>query len=187
MEKHILELEASGDLHEDIEDKALELAIEETYQKNGQKWRPWAKNGRSIRMGEVILIVDSDTIVPEVPSILSKTYVPLLTIMARTVSVMQPASLLSALKLPLSNTNQTSCKSPTTTSKMVLRILPGGSTNVYLWVVLTVKSRPSLVTTLFCDGKLFKRSHSLTLMMVSRRFGLNPMSLRTSIWHFDFS
>ncbi|KAG5652362.1 hypothetical protein H0H81_005264 [Sphagnurus paluster] len=70
MEKHIIALEAAGDLpttadDESLEDRALALAIEETYQANGQKWRPWAKNARSIRMGEVILIVDSDTIVPE--------------------------------------------------------------------------------------------------------------------------
>ncbi|KAG6885801.1 hypothetical protein C0993_009561 [Termitomyces sp. T159_Od127] len=71
MEKHILALEASGmyDVNSDsdsLEDKALELAIEEIYQTNGQKWRPWAKNARSLRIGEIILIVDSDTIVPEV-------------------------------------------------------------------------------------------------------------------------
>ncbi|KAG6889283.1 hypothetical protein C0992_005759, partial [Termitomyces sp. T32_za158] len=71
MEKHILAIEASGmyDINSDsetLEDKALELAIEEVYQTNGQKWRPWAKNARSLRIGEIILIVDSDTIVPEV-------------------------------------------------------------------------------------------------------------------------
>ncbi|KAG6890188.1 hypothetical protein C0995_010893 [Termitomyces sp. Mi166 len=70
MEKHILALEASGmyDVNSEsnsLEDKALELAIEEVYQANGQKWRPWAKNARSLRIGEIILIVDSDTIVPE--------------------------------------------------------------------------------------------------------------------------
>ncbi|KAH0580446.1 hypothetical protein H2248_001947 [Termitomyces sp. 'cryptogamus'] len=70
MEKHILALEASGmyDVNSEsdsLEDKALELAIEEVYQENDQKWRPWAKNARSIRIGEIILIVDSDTIVPE--------------------------------------------------------------------------------------------------------------------------
>ena len=71
MEKHILALETSGmyDVNSEsdsLEDKALELAIEEVYQANDQKWRPWAKNARSIRIGEIILIVDSDTIVPEV-------------------------------------------------------------------------------------------------------------------------
>ncbi|RDB21975.1 hypothetical protein Hypma_011029 [Hypsizygus marmoreus] len=70
MEKHILALEASGHSQasgdfDSLEDKALELALEETYKANGEKWKPWAKNARSIRMGEIILIVDSDTIVPE--------------------------------------------------------------------------------------------------------------------------
>lgn len=71
MEKHLLVLEASAgggsDANgESLEDKALELAIEEIYQKNGQKWKPWANNARSLRVGDLILIVDSDTIVPEV-------------------------------------------------------------------------------------------------------------------------
>jgi hypothetical protein len=65
LEKILQQLEESGVAGEDedcLEDKALEMAIEETYQESGQKWRPWACNGKSIR----ILIVDSDTIVPEV-------------------------------------------------------------------------------------------------------------------------
>lgn len=68
MEKHIIALEASGQIGnaESLEERALELAIEEVYQANGQKWKPWANNARSIRVGDVILIVDSDTIVPEV-------------------------------------------------------------------------------------------------------------------------
>ena len=68
MEKHILALESAiPNLDEDdIEDKALEMAIEEVYETNGRKWKPWAKNARSIRMGEIILLVDSDTVVPEV-------------------------------------------------------------------------------------------------------------------------
>ncbi|KAJ4481261.1 glycosyl transferase family group 2-domain-containing protein [Lentinula aciculospora] len=48
-----------------LEDKALQMAIEELYETNGKKWKPWACNGRSLRVGDVILIVDSDTIVPE--------------------------------------------------------------------------------------------------------------------------
>jgi len=46
MKKHILELEVSGtpfNGHILLEDKALELAIEETYQATGWKWKPWAK------------------------------------------------------------------------------------------------------------------------------------------------
>ena len=70
MEKHILALESAGAPSnlddDDIEDKALEMAIEEVYEANGRKWKPWAKNARSIRMGDIILLVDSDTVVPEV-------------------------------------------------------------------------------------------------------------------------
>ena len=75
MEKHILELEAAAaaaatpseaaELEENLEDRALEMAVEETFEESGRRWRPWACNGKSLRMGELILIVDSDTIVPE--------------------------------------------------------------------------------------------------------------------------
>jgi len=76
MEEHIkrLELErAEKPVHseddemdgEELEEKALQLAIEEIYEECGKRWRPWACNARSLRMGEIILIVDSDTIVPE--------------------------------------------------------------------------------------------------------------------------
>lgn len=50
---------------EDLEEKALMLAIEEVYENSGRRWRPWAANGRACRVGEIILIVDSDTVVPE--------------------------------------------------------------------------------------------------------------------------
>ncbi|KAF5339551.1 hypothetical protein D9611_011423 [Ephemerocybe angulata] len=68
----------------DLEEKALSMAIEEVYDEHspstiggngggnggggepGVKWpRPWAANGRSCRIGEIVLIVDSDTLVPE--------------------------------------------------------------------------------------------------------------------------
>ncbi|GJJ11705.1 hypothetical protein Clacol_005941 [Clathrus columnatus] len=49
----------------DIEERALQLALEEVYEETGRRWMPWAANGRAIRVGEIILIVDSDTIVPE--------------------------------------------------------------------------------------------------------------------------
>ncbi|KAJ6567737.1 glycosyl transferase family group 2-domain-containing protein [Mycena vulgaris] len=50
---------------EDLEERALGLAIEEMYEETGRKYRPWAANGKSARLGEYVLIVDSDTIVPE--------------------------------------------------------------------------------------------------------------------------
>ncbi|KAH7912096.1 glycosyl transferase family group 2-domain-containing protein [Hygrophoropsis aurantiaca] len=72
LEKHMKALEiaeARGEIIEDgsecMEDKALGMAIEEVYEESGKKWRPWACNGRSLRVGEIILIVDADTIVPE--------------------------------------------------------------------------------------------------------------------------
>jgi hypothetical protein len=70
MEKHILALEASdykGELS--LEEQGLELAIEETYEATGKKWKPWANGARSLRIGDIILIVDSDTVVPEVSKV----------------------------------------------------------------------------------------------------------------------
>jgi hypothetical protein len=71
LEKHIIALEAANvtsplDDEDCLEDKALELAIDEVYEGTGSKWKPWAKNARSMRIGDIILIVDSDTVVPEV-------------------------------------------------------------------------------------------------------------------------
>ncbi|KAG7090061.1 hypothetical protein E1B28_011678 [Marasmius oreades] len=48
-----------------LEDKAMNLAIEEVYEENGKRWKAWACNGKSLRIGEIILIIDADTIVPE--------------------------------------------------------------------------------------------------------------------------
>jgi len=48
-----------------VEEKALQMAIEEVWEESGRRHRPWAANGRATRMGEMVLLVDSDTIVPE--------------------------------------------------------------------------------------------------------------------------
>ena len=53
------------EMYEDLEEKALQLAIDEVYESSGRRFRPWAANGRACRIGEVVLIVDSDTVVPE--------------------------------------------------------------------------------------------------------------------------
>ncbi|KAI0070924.1 hypothetical protein K474DRAFT_1607813 [Panus rudis PR-1116 ss-1] len=50
---------------EDLEEKALQMAIDDVFETSGRRFRPWAANGRAIRMGEIVLIVDSDTVVPE--------------------------------------------------------------------------------------------------------------------------
>ncbi|TDL21444.1 hypothetical protein BD410DRAFT_815362 [Rickenella mellea] len=49
-----------------LEETALEMAVEETFAKTGNRFKPWASNAKAIRIGEIILIVDSDTVVPEV-------------------------------------------------------------------------------------------------------------------------
>ncbi|KAI0261233.1 glycosyl transferase family group 2-domain-containing protein [Gloeopeniophorella convolvens] len=48
-----------------VEERALMRAVEETWEQSGQRWKPWAKNGKACRIGEIILLVDSDTVVPE--------------------------------------------------------------------------------------------------------------------------
>ncbi|KAJ7314679.1 glycosyl transferase family group 2-domain-containing protein [Mycena albidolilacea] len=66
LEKHLAVLEAEGASEDDecLEDQAMHLAVEELHEKSGRRHRPWACNGKSLR-GEIILIIDSDTIVPE--------------------------------------------------------------------------------------------------------------------------
>lgn len=67
LEKHLTELQVDGasDEFEYLEDQAMKLAVEEIYEETKRRFKPWAANGRSLRIGEVILIIDSDTIVPE--------------------------------------------------------------------------------------------------------------------------
>ncbi|KAH8113145.1 glycosyl transferase family group 2-domain-containing protein [Phellopilus nigrolimitatus] len=57
--------EEDYDDDEKLEERALQMAIEETFEETGSRWRPWAAHARSLRVGDIILIVDSDTIVPE--------------------------------------------------------------------------------------------------------------------------
>ena len=66
LERHLATLEAEDeDDSDDLEERALQLAIEETFQESGGRWRPWASNAKSIRIGELILIVDSETVIPD--------------------------------------------------------------------------------------------------------------------------
>ncbi|KAF8163759.1 glycosyl transferase family group 2-domain-containing protein [Crassisporium funariophilum] len=68
LEKFLAQLEAEGaedDGEECLEDKAMKMAQEEIYEESGRQFRPWCANGKSLRMGEIILIIDSDTVVPE--------------------------------------------------------------------------------------------------------------------------
>ncbi|KAJ7759602.1 glycosyl transferase family group 2-domain-containing protein [Mycena metata] len=75
MQAHLAKLKGMGDgvrmegfqegAGKYLEDRALELAVEQVYDESGRKWKPWASNGSACRIGDIILIVDSDTIVPE--------------------------------------------------------------------------------------------------------------------------
>ncbi|KAJ3511596.1 hypothetical protein NLJ89_g4008 [Agrocybe chaxingu] len=68
LEKFLVQLEAEGaedDGDECLEDRAMKMAQEELYEESDRKFRPWCANGKSLRMGEIILIIDSDTVVPE--------------------------------------------------------------------------------------------------------------------------
>jgi len=59
-----------------LEERALTRAVEETWEESGRRWKPWAKNGRACRIGEIILLVDSDTVVPEVGLIRTLYLIP---------------------------------------------------------------------------------------------------------------
>ncbi|KAI6139462.1 hypothetical protein EDD17DRAFT_1671634 [Pisolithus thermaeus] len=67
--KALEEAEERGDLQvfgeEPLEERALRMACDEVFEESNGKWKPRASNGRSIRIEEIILLVDSDTIVPE--------------------------------------------------------------------------------------------------------------------------
>lgn len=68
LEKFLAQLEAEGaedSSEECLEDRAMTMAQEEIFEESGRRFKPWCANGKSLRMGEIILIIDSDTVVPE--------------------------------------------------------------------------------------------------------------------------
>ena len=94
---------------DDIEEQALRFAIEEMFEESGKRFKPWAHNAKTLRMGDVILLVDSDTIVPEVRlpdfSLISRLDVD---VQHRIASVTPRVNLPNALKLASSNMSQVS-------------------------------------------------------------------------------
>jgi hypothetical protein len=69
LEKFLAQRESQGagdDGDDCLEDQAMRMAQEEMYEESGKKWKPRCANGKSLRVGEIILIIDSDTVVPEV-------------------------------------------------------------------------------------------------------------------------
>ncbi|KAG6830498.1 hypothetical protein H0H87_007855 [Tephrocybe sp. NHM501043] len=68
LEKFLAQLIADGAEEEPndcLEDQAMRMAAQEVFEESGNRFKPWCANGKSIRVGEIILIIDSDTIVPE--------------------------------------------------------------------------------------------------------------------------
>ncbi|TEB39489.1 hypothetical protein FA13DRAFT_1750926 [Coprinellus micaceus] len=68
LEKHLTQLEADGaedSPDECLEDRAMKMAQEEMFAESDGRWKPWCANGKSLRMGEIVLIIDADTIIPE--------------------------------------------------------------------------------------------------------------------------
>lgn len=62
----LLEEGAEDTVDECLEDRALKMAMDEVFKESGEKFMPWGSNGKSLRVGEIILIIDADTVVPEV-------------------------------------------------------------------------------------------------------------------------
>ncbi|THV05223.1 hypothetical protein K435DRAFT_745439 [Dendrothele bispora CBS 962.96] len=69
LEKHLDELYKYGETDsttgESLEERALKSAIEEMYNESGNQYTPWASNAKNLTIGEIILLVDADTVIPE--------------------------------------------------------------------------------------------------------------------------
>ena len=107
-----LSVEGSGSSEEgqaipaSLEERALMRAVEETWEESGKRWKPWAKNGRACRVGKIVLLVDSDTVVPEVRFLKFLSSRHLLTDLChRTASGMLPESWQNVLLSRLFNMN----------------------------------------------------------------------------------
>jgi hypothetical protein len=98
MEHHLTALLVASKTDRDkvsLEHKVLEIAIEETFKESRRRWRPWASNRRSICTGKIILIINSDTVVPEVWRSRLLCHSLLTRVFPRIVSGMLPANLQS--------------------------------------------------------------------------------------------
>jgi hypothetical protein len=189
LEKRLAKLQTNGASNEfeSLEDQAMKLAVEEMYEESGRRFKPWAANGRSLRMGEVILIVDSDTIVPE----------DCFRDAARELAESPEVAIIqheSGEWTSFRNRHdltpffsQTSCRSLTITSRTASLTSLVVSTRQFQWVPPTEKLPHSSDTTHFCAG-LPSRMHQLLMrLMESGRSGQSPTCLRISTWLSVFS
>ena len=148
LEKHLKALQEAEEREEldysddtSLEDRALHMACDEVFAEGGEKWKPWASNGRSIRIGEIVLLVDADTVVPEdclrdAARELAES--PEVAIIQHE-SGMQFAMVHCQLTVLSALLPQTSCRLLITTLRMASHILRDESTSVSRWVVRTVR------------------------------------------------
>ena len=129
-----------------LEDRALLLAVEEVHEAAGKRegFKPWAANGRAMRIGEIVLLVDSDTIVPEDclrDAAREMAESPEVAIIQHESGECFPPNVdsdrLVTYAIP---TLQTLCRWRITTSRMASPISPGGSIGVSPWPVQTERS-----------------------------------------------
>lgn len=171
-----------------LEERALSMAIEEAYEETGRRWKPWGANGKGMRVGEVLLIVDSDTIVPEDclrDAAREMAECPTVAIIQHESDVMQVANHYFENGIAYFTRRINRCisiglSSPFRSIDIVfsLRLFFLFSTQL----ALTVKSRHSSDTTPSSAGKPCRTLRSSTPTMVSRKSGARATSVRTSIW-----
>ena len=189
LEKFLAQLIAEGaedSAEECLEDRAMYMAQEEIFEETGRHFRPWCANGKSIRMGEIILIIDSDTVVPEDcfrDAAREMGESPDVAIIQHESGMTPPFFerrhiWLNHILFP----SQTLCKLPTIISKTVLRTLPVASTNVSLLAVLTAKWLPSLDTMPSFVGLLCKMRRSSIRRIINGNNGQKRMFRKISIW-----
>jgi hypothetical protein len=171
LEKHLKVLEDAeqrGELEDSqdecLEDMALALAMEEVYNESGGKWQPWASNGKSLRVGEIILIVDADTIVPEdcfrdAARELAES--PEVGIIQHESDVMQVAH--HYFENGIAHF-----------TRRINKCISIGCANGEV--------APSWDTTPFFDGRLSRMRRSSILQMERKRYGPNRMSPKTLTW-----
>ena len=147
LEKHLKALQEAEEREEldyaddtSLEDRALHMACDEMFVETEEKFKPWASNGRSIRIGEIILLVDADTVVPEdclrdaARELAESPEVAIIQHESGMQFVIVPC--VTVFNAPLA---QTSCRSLITTLRMASHISRDESTSVFRWVVRTVR------------------------------------------------
>ena len=147
LEKHLKALQEAEEREEldyaddtSLEDRALHMACDEMFVETEEKFKPWASNGRSIRIGEIILLVDADTVVPEdclrdaARELAESPEVAIIQHESGMRFVIVPC--VTVFNAPLA---QTSCRSLITTLRMASHISRDESTSVFRWVVRTVR------------------------------------------------